>query len=356
LVVLDSEGRRRMADFVGALVDMGFARDRAEKAVNATDGRGVEPAMEWLFANEPAVTEKDANVTSSAPTPAPGGETPAGTATASADGNPAPTVDTTVRSYKCDDCGKILKNDEEMEFHAAKTKHTRFSESNEEKKPLTAEEKAEQLKRIDEKLKIKRAEREEREKQEALQREKFRMKTGREVGEAKRRFEEQEMKEIAEARRREKVEDKQARERVRAQIEADKEARRLKAAAEQAAKDGLATPPVSTPSSVPTSSTNVANSGTSSGESSPPVKKTYTTTKLQIRLPSGKALVQSFGVNEPLAAVRLYVELNRDDGLTAPFNLMTAHPRKTFEADDYEIPLEAHGLVPSGVLMVTKSI
>ena len=62
-----------------------------------------------------------------------------------------------------------------------------------------------------------------------------------------------------------------------------------------------------------------------------------------MRLPSGKALVQTFGAQEPLAAVRLYVEINRDDGLTGPFNLMTNFPRKVFQGDDYEVPLEALG-------------
>jgi len=263
-------------------------------------------------------------------------------------------ADVTVRSYKCDDCGRVLKNEEEMEFHAAKTSHSNFSESNEEKRPLTDEEKAEQMKRIEEKLKVKRAEREEREKQEAVEKEKFRMRSGKEVGEAKRRFEEQEMKEIAEARRKEKLDDQRARERVRAQIEADKEARRAKAAAEQAAKDGTAATSSTSPSM--TSATSLEPTTSAEPSSSPPVKKTYTTTKLQMRLPSGKALVQSFGVQEPLASVRLYVELHRDDGVTTPFNLMTAHPRKCFEGEDYDIPLEALGLVPSGVLIVTKSV
>jgi len=88
----------------------------------------------------------------------------------------------------------------------------------------------------------------------------------------------------------------------------------------------------------------------------PAPKKDYTETKLQLRLPNGKTLTQTFGVNEPLAAVRLYVEMNRDDGLTGTFNLMTSFPRKVYEGDDYDIPLEALGLVPSAVLMVTKTL
>lgn len=47
-----------------------------------------------------------------------------------------------------------------VEFHAAKTNHSNFSESTEEKKPLTAEEKAEQQKKLVELMKTKRVERE----------------------------------------------------------------------------------------------------------------------------------------------------------------------------------------------------
>lgn len=57
----------------------------------------------------------------------------------------------------------------------------------------------------------------------------------------------------------------------------------------------------------------------------------------------GKAIVQTFGASEPLAAVRLYVELNRTDGVADPFNLMTSFPRRVFQGEDYDKPLEVLG-------------
>jgi len=42
-------------------------------------------------------------------------------------------------------CGKLLKDSEAVQFHAAKTEHSSFSESVEEIKPLSATEKKEQL-------------------------------------------------------------------------------------------------------------------------------------------------------------------------------------------------------------------
>lgn len=43
-----------------------------------------------------------------------------------------------------------------------------------------------------------------------------------------------------------------------------------------------------------------------------------------------------------LAAVRVYIEVNRTDGDT-PFSLMTSFPRKMFTNDDYEKPLDQLG-------------
>jgi hypothetical protein len=138
------------------------------------------------------------------------------------------TADPTPKSYKCEDCGKIFSNMDTVEFHAAKTNHSNFSESTEEKKPLTAEEKEEQQKKLLELLKAKRIEREAKEKAEELQREKQRMASGKDLGEAKRRIEEQQMKELIEQKKREKIDDKQARDRALRLIEADKLARKEK--------------------------------------------------------------------------------------------------------------------------------
>ena len=63
----------------------------------------------------------------------------------------------------------------------------------------------------------------------------------------------------------------------------------------------------------------------------------------KIRLPNGSALTNSFGVSEQLAAVRLYVELNRKDGSNTPFTLMTTFPKKVFNEEDMEKPLKELG-------------
>jgi len=205
-----------------------------------------------------------------------------------------------------------------------------------EKKPLTEEEKAEKLARLEELRVKKRAERLEKEKQEAKEKEKRRIESGKDMGEIRQALAEQEIKKLADLRRREKEEEKKAKARVLAQIEADKAARR---AEKESAKAGAAA---------------AAAAPVAPAPAQPAVKKDYTEARLQIRQTNGQALVHSFGVKEPLAAVRLYVEMNRTDGGAGPVKFMTNFPKKVFADDDYENTLENLGLVPSAVLMVTK--
>lgn len=65
---------------------------------------------------------------------------------------------------------------------------------------------------------------------EQLERERLRIKSGKDMLEAKKKLEDMEIMKLVAERKREKEEDKKARERVKAQIEADKAARRAKAA------------------------------------------------------------------------------------------------------------------------------
>lgn len=54
-----------------------------------------------------------------------------------------------------------------------------------------------------------------------------------------------------------------------------------------------------------------------------------------------------------MAAVRVYIELNRSDG-DAPFCLMTSFPRKVFTNDDYEKPLDQLGNINNNNLINLK--
>lgn len=288
----------------------------------------MEAAMEWLLAH----------VDEDIPREEPAVETPKSSdagAQPEASSASSPTEPEVAKSIKCNECNKLFKSQIEVEFHASKSGHSDFSESTEEKKPLTEEEKKEQLSKLEDRLKQKRLERELKEKEEKIEREKLRIKSGKDLAEARRKIEEDEMKKLVAQRKREKEEERLLRERVKAQIEADRQARKLKDSKEA----GIAVPvaPVVAPP-LPT------------GPKTAP--KDYTHTKIQIRMADGASVVESFDVKEQLAAVRLFVQMRQ--GVTIPFSLMTNFPKKVFTDEDYEKPLEVLGLVPSAVLIVTK--
>jgi len=202
---------------------------------------------------------------------------------------------------------------------------------------LTEEERQAQLKRAEELRVKKRLEREEREKQEALEREKKRIEDGKQLSKMKQEMQDKEIKKIADERAREKKENQLAKERVKAQIEQDKRDRREREA--KARGEVTETKPAQPP---PVAAT-------------PAATKDYSETRIQIRQLDGKPIVQSFKSKESLSAVRLYVQLNRQDHPGVTPKLMTNFPKKVFQEDDYDTPLDALGLVPSAVLMISQN-
>ncbi|CRK93402.1 CLUMA_CG006938, isoform A [Clunio marinus] len=319
------------------LVEMGFPKEKVEKAISII-GDNTEQAMEWLLAhsNDEEPISVPASETVSAVTPIETDTSVEIKNDESSSGEGSSSISAEAKSIKCEDCSRLFKTPLEVEFHATKSGHTNFSESIEEKKPLTEEEKKAQLKLIEEKIAKKRADREEKEKQESLDRERMRIKSGKDLTEVRRKMEEDEMKKIVEERKRDKAEEKAARDRVKAQIEADKAARR--------AKSGQ--PVIEKPTQSQVQPQAVV---------SPP--KDYKQTRIQIRLPNGTTIAETFDKNEQLAAVRLFAQLKQGDevGLMS-FGMMTTFPRKVFGADDYEQTLEQLGLVPSATIIITRVV
>jgi len=271
---------------INQLMDMGFGNNRVVRALQATEFKGVEQAMEWLLAH--------------------------------AD-------DTSLDEPFTEEEALQMKSNLEAPIEASK-------------KPLTEEEKAEKLAKLEELRKVKKAEREEKEKMEAKEKEMKRIASGKEMSDIRAAIQEQEIKKMAEQRRREKEEDRAAKAKVLAQIEADKAARR---AEREAAKN-------------PAAASSQAAAAPPPVAAQPAVKKDYSEAKLQIRQTNGQPLVHSFGAKESLAAVRLYVQMNRTDGGAGQVKFMTNFPKKVFTDEEYENSLENLGLVPSAVLMVTK--
>ncbi|CAN7999380.1 unnamed protein product, partial [Ixodes hexagonus] len=339
-----------MSSELDILKEMGFSEPRAAKALQVCGSQGVEAAMEWLLAHAddamdtsepvlapavnppatpaPASTEKGrdcsnqvaGNTEEPSIKPEPTDAAAPGQEPTSAEGSPAPA---SAKSLKCDECGKKFRTEPEVEFHALKSGHQSFSESAEEVKPLTEEEKLEQKKSQNATTRPTPLPRQRRSRRSLLGEKKRERRVGlatsfrpvKNLWKGRLNFE----------LRCNWVEPVCVpRQKILEQIERDKLARRE--------KFDMETPAAATSQPSPPPAPQV--------ETAP--KKDYDECKLQIRLTNGQTLTQTFNAHEELAAVRLYIELNRTDG-ELPFCLMTNFPRKVFAEEDYLKPLSALG-------------
>ncbi|KAM8847824.1 UBX domain-containing protein 1 [Synchiropus picturatus] len=288
------------------LLEMGFGRNRAEKAVAHTGNQGIEQAMDWIAAHEedPDIDE---------PYVAPVGNVLGGHGDSLA-GSPPPPQGADEATQGSSDI------------------------TNESKKPMTEEEKQEQVKRLEELMRVKQAERRERERAEELDREKSRRKQGQELQQIRQKLQDDEMKKMAESRRREKMEDKMARQRVKEKIARDREERAQKFGGGGASCAQPTQPSPTSPSS----------------QGPPPSKKEYDESRIQVRLLDGSTINAVFKAQEPLAAVRVYVQVNGNTPEGQDFTLLSPYPRHVYTELDMEKPLKELGLVPSAVLVVAK--
>ena len=198
--MVDPTEKLKKEDLETLTNSMGFSLIRAQKGLLNGNGT-VEGAVEWLMEHQ-----EDADIDD------PIEKVPAaGQAVA--------------QSYKCNECGKILSNMANLELHANKTGHSDFEESTELKKPLTEDEKQAKIAEIKSLLKAKRLERETKEKEENVDREKQRRFMGKEMAKTREQMEAEQRKHQARLKRKEKEDALRERQRIRAELEKDKRER-----------------------------------------------------------------------------------------------------------------------------------
>ncbi|KAI0595909.1 DNA-binding protein [Biscogniauxia sp. FL1348] len=297
------------------LLEMGFDKSRAELAVKKSDG--LPDALEWLEKTQDTPLEELLE------------EEESGPKIAKADDG------VVAMSLVCNECGKKFRSQGEAEFHANKSGHADFAESTEEIAPLTEEEKKQRLQELRERVKAKRANQAEADKEEQKRNEKIRQKATQESQDMKEELQRKEQIKEAAKKRQEKLADLEAKKRVKAQIEADKEARRRKAEEAKAAKEGRAVP--------------AAAAATTSAPATTRPAATHNEARLRLQTSGGE-------VRKTLPAETTLFEvaqqLETENGLTVT-KFVQNFPRKEFKGNlDFGLSLKEAGLVPSAALVV----
>ncbi|KAI8633702.1 ubiquitin-related domain-containing protein [Xylariaceae sp. FL1651] len=298
------------------LLDMGFDKERAELAVKKSDG--LPDAMDWLERTQDTPMDELLE------------EEESGPSIAKVEGG------TVALSLVCNDCGKKFRSQGEAEFHANKSGHDNFAESTEEIAPLTEEEKKQRLMELRERVKAKRANQAAVDKEEQKRNEQIRQKATKESQDIKEELQRKEQIKEAAKKRQEKLDEMEAKKRIKAKIEADKEERRRKAEEAKAAREGRAIPAAAPATLTPTAA---------------PARPAASHNEARLRLQtSGGNVMKTLPAETTLFEVAQMLET--ENGL-AVTKFVQNFPRKVFEGNlDFGKTLKEAGLVPSAALIV----
>lgn len=186
-----------------------------------------------------------------------------------------------------------------------------------------------------EKLEQKKAEKERLEKEKEKLEEAERRKLGRDLQKLKEFQKEREMKETADQLKKEKAEEKRQRDKIKEQIARDRE--------ERAARFRKETEKQQQAQEEKKQSQLAAKQKQSSEEEA----KKMETARIQVRLPDGTSLLNSFPSSDTLQCVHSVVSQHVGSDVT----LSTVYPKRTFTTDDLAQTLLSLNLAPSAVLI-----
>lgn len=268
------------------LVEMGFPRIRALKALKATNSSSPEVAMDWCFehADDPDIDD------------------------------PLPD-------------SQMSSNTQRAGVHTEKVSQN----------ALSAEERQARASELLGKAREKRIAEE---KAAEIEREKNRVRSGKDITAAKAAYEEQQRKILVEKRRKEKQDALEERRRIRERIAADREARRAKFNMPQSHTNEAPVPSASAVSSAVPANASSTPSQIASG-------------KVQFRLPDGSRLERTFDANNTIGDAAVYIAQTKPDLASAGFKLSQQYPKRVFSQADMSMTLADAELFPRGALIVS---
>lgn len=197
---------------------------------------------------------------------------------------------------------------------------------------MTDEQKKAKLEELREQLKEKKAKQSVQDKEDAKRNEQIRLKATKESQEMKEELQRKEQIKEAAKKRQEKLDDAEAKRRIKAKIEADKEERRRKAEEAKAAREGRAPQP-----------------GPVAAPSVPKITANHNEARLRLQT-SGGNVMKTLPAETTLFEVAHM--LQSENGLEVT-SFSTTFPKKTFEGHmDFSKTLKEAGLTPSAVLIV----
>ncbi|KAK6497937.1 hypothetical protein TWF506_004184 [Arthrobotrys conoides] len=309
------------------LIEMGFDPRRVDLALK--NSGGLQDAITWLGSHEDTQLEdleKDSGT----------GMPVVSSLTETEDSKT--TNDAEAKSYKCNDCGKLLRNWDAVQFHAERTEHQNFDESVEEIRPLTEEEKKGKLEELKQRLEEKRKAQAAESVADAKRNEAIRRKKDQDSEKIKEELRKKEQLRDIERRKQEKIDDAKAKAKIKAEIAATQQARREAAAKAKADREGI----VAAQTSVPTAT------------SAPSANKTaHTEARLRFQVSGRPPITKTFAAETSLFEVAS--SLAQETGIAISTFTTTFPPRKTYRLEeplDSGLTLKEANLTPSASLLV----